>query len=87
MNELQAASSIVPNLEKGKYLSYKGIYLFVTEETNNRVQFLKEGLLSLKNGNGAEKRILRYLLFIFSPLTISPVQLPSMTKQSINVVQ
>ena len=63
VNELQAAASIVPNLEKAKYLSYKGIYLFVTEETNNGVQFLKEALLSLENCNGAEKRILEMVNF------------------------
>ena len=63
MNELQAAASIVPNLEKAKYLSYKGIYLFVTEETNNGVQFLKEALLSLENCNGAERRVLEMVIF------------------------
>ena len=63
VNELQAAASLVPNLEKGKYWCYMGIYQFVTEETNNGVQFLKEALLSLENCNGAEKRILEMAIF------------------------
>ena len=63
VNELQTAASLVPNLEKGKYLCYMGIYHFVTEETNNGVQFLKEALLSLENCNGAEKRILEMIIF------------------------
>ena len=63
VNELQAAASLVPNLEKGKYLCYMGIYQFVTEETNNGVQFLKEALLSLENCHGAEKRILEMAIF------------------------
>ena len=63
VNELQAAASLPSNLEKGKYLCYMGIYHFITEETNNRVQFLKEALLSLENCNGAERRILEMVIF------------------------
>ena len=63
VNELQIAASIVPNLEKGKYLCYMGIYHFVTEETNTGVQFLKEALLSLESCNGAEKHILEMVIF------------------------
>ena len=61
--ELQTAASIVPNLEKGKYLCYMGIHHLVTEEINNGVQFLKEALLSLENCNGGEKRILEVVIF------------------------
>ena len=43
VNELQTAASLVPILEKGKYLCYMGIYHFVAEETSNGVQFLKTG--------------------------------------------
>ena len=64
VNELQTAASIVPNLEKGKYLCYKGIYHFVTKETNTGVKFLKEALLSLESCNGAEKRILEMVIFL-----------------------
>ena len=63
VNELQAAAFLVPNLEKGKYLCYMGIYHFITEEANNGVQFLKEALLSLENCNSAEKRILEMIIF------------------------
>ena len=63
VNELQAAASLVPNLEKGKYFCYMGIYHFITEETDNGVQLLKEALLSLENCNGAEKRILKMVIF------------------------
>ena len=63
VNELQAAASLPSNLEKGKYLCYMGIYHFITEETNNGVQFLKEALLSLENCNGAERRILEMVIF------------------------
>ena len=63
VNELQAAASFVPNLEKGKYFCYMGIYHFITEKTNNGMQFLKEALSSLENCNGAEKRILEIVIF------------------------
>ena len=63
VNELQTAASIVPDLEKGKYLCYRGIYHFITEETNNGVPFLKEALLSLENCNSPEKRILEMIIF------------------------
>ena len=39
------------------------IYHFITEETNNGVQFLKEALLLLENCNGAERRILEMVIF------------------------
>ena len=63
VNKLQAAASLPSNLEKGKYLCYMGIYHFITDETNNGVQFLKEALLSLENCNGAERRILEMVIF------------------------
>ena len=63
MNDLQVAASSVPNLEKGKYFCYMGIYHFVTDKTNNGVQFLKEALLSLENCKSAEKRILEMVIF------------------------
>ena len=63
VNELQTATSIVPNLEKGKYLCYMGIYHFVTEETNNGVQFLKDALSTLTNCNSTEKHILEMVIF------------------------
>ena len=63
VNDLQAAASSVPYLEKGKYFCYMGIYHFVTDKTNNGVQFLKEALFSLENCKGAEKRILEMVIF------------------------
>ena len=63
VNELQTAASIVTNLEKGKYLCYMGIYHFVTEETNNGVQFLKDALSSLIDCNSTEKHILEMVIF------------------------
>ena len=63
VNDLQVAASSVPNLEKGKYFCYMGIYHFITEKTNNGVQFLKEALLSLENCKSAEKRILEMVIF------------------------
>ena len=63
VNELQAAASLPSNLEKGKYLCYMGIYHFITDETNNGMQFFKEALLSFENCNGAERRILEMVIF------------------------
>ena len=63
VNELQTAAPIVPNLEKGKYLCYMGIYHFVTEETNNGVQFLKDALSTLINCSSTEKHILEMVIF------------------------
>ena len=63
VDELQTAASIVPNLEKGKYLCYMGIYHFVTEETNSGVHFLKEALSTLINCNSTEKHILEMVIF------------------------
>ena len=63
VNELQAAASFVPNLEKAKYLCYMGIYHFVTEETNSGVHFLKDALSTLINCNSTEKHILEMVIF------------------------
>ena len=63
VNELQTAASLVPNLEKGKYLCYMGIYHFVTEEANSGVQFLKDALSTLINCNSTEKHILEMVIF------------------------
>ena len=63
VNELQTAASLVPNLEKGKYLCYMGIYHFVTEETNSGVHFLKDALSTLINCNSTEKHILEMVIF------------------------
>ena len=59
----QAASSDVSNQEKGKCLSYLGIFYLTANESKSGVQCLKEALSSLENCKDPESLILKLLIF------------------------
>ena len=62
VKEKQAASSVVSNLEKGKFFCYLGIFYLTANESKSGEQCLKEALPSLKNCKDPESLILTLLI-------------------------
>jgi len=63
VNEIQAASPLVPHHEKGKYLCYLGIHFLFEEEPKIGVESLKAALSFLRNCNNPEQTILKVVIF------------------------
>ena len=63
VNEIQAASPLVPHREKGKYLCYLGIHYLFEEEPKIGVESLKAALSFLRNCNNPEQTILKLVIF------------------------
>jgi len=62
VKDLQAASSLVSNQEKGKCFCYLGICYLTAEETKSGVHCLQQALLSLEICNDPESLFLKYLI-------------------------
>ena len=62
VNEIQAASPLVPHHEKRKYLCYLGIYYLLNEELKIGVESLKAALSFLHNCNNPEQTILKLVI-------------------------
>ena len=63
VNEIQAASRLVPHHEKGKSLCYLGIHYLFKGEPKIGVESLKEALSFLHNCNNPEQTILKLVIF------------------------
>ena len=63
VNEIQAASPLVPHHEKGKYLCYLGIHYLFEEEPKIGVESLTAALSFLHNCNNPEQTILKLVIF------------------------
>ena len=63
VNEIQAASPLVPHHEKGKYLCYLGIHYLFEEQPKIGVESLTAALSFLHNCNNPEQTILKLVIF------------------------
>ena len=63
VNEIHAASPLVPYHEKGKYLCYLGVHHLCEKEPKIGVESLKAALSFLRNCNNPEQTILKLVIF------------------------